>query len=337
MKVQLLILNHPYRKLLRQTPKQQGIWNNIEFHLEDLNEADLVICLDRIPKDIEIKVPKNNIWLINLESPVEEYDWLRKGYKYFSKVFCTDTRLIDHPKIIKTNVSVPWFIEKTYDELKSTHQEKKSKEISWVTSSYKGRKGHKKRMHFYERIKNNIEIDIFGRGFKEIDDKWDAIAPYKYSIAVENHSGKYYWTEKIQDVFLSGTMPVYYGCKEITKYFPKESMLLIDINKPKKAIRIIEKAIQDNLYEKNIDAIKYAKNLVLDKYQFFPQVSEWIKQYAEQNSEKEIVKLKHLTNLYPHEKQNYSRIHRYIFLLKKMLLFNEYQNPDSKRFGQVTY
>ncbi len=337
MKVQLLIYNDSYRKLFRQTPNNDGVWGGVRFLLSENNEADFVICIDRIADDFDIYAPKENIWLINLESPVEEYDWLRKGYKYFSKIFCTDPRLINHPKIIKTNVPVPWFVGKSYDELKEIKEIHKTKNISWITSSYRGRKGHKERMNFYKILTKTLQFDIFGRGFYEIDDKWDAIAPYKYTIAIENHKGKYYWTEKLQDVFLGMAMPIYYGCTEITKYFPKESMILIDIKRPRKAIRIIEKAIQDNLYERNLDAIKYARNLVLDKYQFFPQVTEWIYKYGNFNAEKDFIQLKQLTNLYPYERKKYIDLHRMYFLLKKYIFYKQYHNPDSKRFGQVTY
>ena len=61
-------------------------------------------------------------------------------------------------------------------------------------------------------------------------------------------------------------MPIYYGCPNIEKYFPKEAMIKIDIEKPQEAIKIIRKAIEDNLWEKNFDAVVKARNIVLNKF-----------------------------------------------------------------------
>jgi len=74
------------------------------------------------------------------------------------------------------------------------------------------------------------------------------------------------------DVFLSWSMPIYYGCTNITDYFPREPMILIAINKPEEAIEIINKAVADDLWSKNIEAIREARNLVLNKYQTFPMI-----------------------------------------------------------------
>jgi len=108
---------------------------------------------------------------------------------------------------------------------------------------------------------------------------------YKYTLAIENYSGNDYWTEKIADAYLSYCMPIYYGCENITDYFPEKSLLQIDIENPKEAIRIIESAIDDKLWEKNIDEIKIARELVLNKYQLFPFINNLIEKDAERNDD----------------------------------------------------
>ncbi len=35
-------------------------------------------------------------------------------------------------------------------------------------------------------MRDQIAFDLYGRGFRHIDDKWEGIAPYRYSIAFEN-------------------------------------------------------------------------------------------------------------------------------------------------------
>jgi hypothetical protein len=126
-------------------------------------------------------------------------------------------------------------------------------------------------------LQENINFDLWGRGFTTIEDKFDGLYPYKYSIAIENYSCHDYWTEKIADSFLSWTMPIYYGAKNITKYFPKESMILIDPNNKEKSLDIIKDSIANNLFEERIDYIQEARNLILNEYQFFPAVTQLIR------------------------------------------------------------
>src|SRR5687768_17715451 len=54
---------------------------------------------------------------------------------------------------------------------------------------------------------------------------------YRYSLAIENFSGPYYWTEKVIDCYLSWTMPLYFGCTNLADYFPAESFVQIDIHR----------------------------------------------------------------------------------------------------------
>ena len=82
-------------------------------------------------------------------------------------------------------------------------------------------------------------------------------------------------------------MPIYFGCTNIDSYFPEESIIKIDINKPAEAIDIINEAINTDMWGKNIDAIEHSRSLVLEKYQFFPFVSSLISQqphYAQKQS-----------------------------------------------------
>ena len=59
--------------------------------------------------------------------------------------------------------------------------------------------GHRYRLEFLRRLREHIDLDLYGRGFAPIEDKWQALAPYRYSIAFENAAAPYYFTEKIMD------------------------------------------------------------------------------------------------------------------------------------------
>ena len=93
------------------------------------------------------------------------------------------------------------------------------------------------------------EVDVFGRGLKDFEDKWEVIAPYKYHIAIENSSTEDYWTEKLADCFLAGSYPFYYGCPNLDDYFPQKTYTSIDINNVEETIAIIKQKIEEKQFE----------------------------------------------------------------------------------------
>ncbi len=102
--------------------------------------------------------------------------------------------------------------------------------ISCISSGLKQLSGHRLRFDFVEKLQTQFPgIDFFGRGDNFIEDKMDGLLAYRYSIAIENSSQPHYFTEKINDCFLSYTVPFYYGCKNIGRYFPEKSFIRIDI------------------------------------------------------------------------------------------------------------
>lgn len=190
-------------------------------------------------------------------------------------VFIRPIRQKKGTRYIRSHTALPWHVDKDYDFLRKVKPEEKLKTLSWITSSKTMAAGHRNRMQFPANLQKEIPFDLFGYGFTPIKDKWDGLSPYKYSIAIENHRNPYYWTEKIADCFLAWTMPIYCGCTRIDQYFPAEAIISIDINDPD-AFDIIKDSTQRELQKKNIDAIEYARNKVLNEYQFFPFITKEI-------------------------------------------------------------
>ena len=48
----------------------------------------------------------------------------------------------------------------------------------------------------------------------------------QYHICIENHAVGNYFTEKILDALLTETIPVYWGCTNISDYFNPEGLIL---------------------------------------------------------------------------------------------------------------
>ena len=115
-------------------------------------------------------------------------------------------------------------------------------------------------------------MDWFGKGVNPLKRKEDALVPYKYHVAIENHIGVRHWTEKFADAILCECLPFYAGDPAITEVFPAACFIPIPIDDPAEAVRIVKEAIANGEYEKRREAILEAKRLILAKYNFWEQV-----------------------------------------------------------------
>jgi len=178
-----------------------------------------------------------------------------------------------HPGAIYEQTSYVWFYANTlpranYGYIRDHIPSDKTGEISAVCSIKQQRHTlHRKRYEFVMELKARIpEMELFGRGIRFVEDKADALDPFKYHVAIENFNGANHWTEKLADPFLGACMPVYHGCPNAEDYFPAESFLRIDIADAEAASEIILRAIKDKHYEKNIPAILESRRRVVEEY-----------------------------------------------------------------------
>ena len=112
---------------------------------------------------------------------------------------------------------------------------------------------HSHRVRFTQWMQTQLpQLDVFGHGVRYIEDKSDAIDPYRYHIAIENHICQHHWTEKLSDSFLGLSLPFYFGCPNIADYFPEESYIPIEIGKFSESLETIQRAIRDKEYEKRL-------------------------------------------------------------------------------------
>ncbi len=278
-----VIKNWDFPDLGRQSPNGNWKWENISVELFRQGESyDLLIILNAPHHPIHTRLPEGRTWLFSQESPIPMYQWHTRSFRTVDKAFTywsADDVVCPGGELVHTQTALPWHIGKSFDELIAVDRHSvsgyKQDRISWITSNYKHKEGQVARLKFLDFItQNGLEFDLFGKGFNPIEDKYDAMHEYKYSIAIENYSCNDYWTEKIADSFLSFCVPFYHGAKNIDKYFPKGSFIHIDPERPLESMQKMQEAVAGNYWEQNFDALCEARELVLRRYQFFPWVAE---------------------------------------------------------------
>lgn len=288
MYVVKLSINAPIASVISQTPKNLGIWGDYKFHInDDIDECDFWVIYSKGQRINEtVNVPPENIIFISGE-PETIYHYDKRFVNQFSTVVTT-RQDIKHSNIIYDHPGQPWHIgrvvngdceitiNKDYDFLSKKKLCRKDKLMSVVCSNKAFSKGHQDRIDFVYKLKSHFgdKLSVYGRGFNPIPEKWEAIAPYKYHIAIENSRFPYYWTEKLADSFLGETFPFYCGCKNIDRYFPPESFSCIDIDDVDKSIDIIENCLNKNIFEEKYKDIIDAKELVLNKYNLVNMIKE---------------------------------------------------------------
>jgi hypothetical protein len=264
--------------IFRQTPGELGRWGNYQFIIDkDLDMADFWVIFSEYGLIKEsCKCPKENIIFIPAEGINTSVKYPQRFLDQFGKIL-TVQKQISGRNVVHSQNANPWFIERAYDELINLPLPKKEKKISVVSSNKDFTDGHRKRLDFVRILKDHFgdQIDVFGRGIKDFDQKWDVTAPYKFHIAIENDYCDDWVTEKFFDPILTFTYPIYYGCPNINDYLLEGSFLKIDINDPEGSIKKIEDLIEnESIYNDFLKKASEYRNIYLDNLQFFPAITK---------------------------------------------------------------
>lgn len=290
MKKIKLSFPYPELSLTEQCPKGVALWDNYKFFINPPNTEELDFdywFVYNFPVNNAEKsfCRKGGLVLITAE-PDSVQTYSNQYVKQFDYVI-TCQRNLRHPNKILLPQGLPWRVRKSYDELVVQEPISKQRKISIVSSNKVRTIGHRRRLDFTLKIKEYFKdkIDLYGKGLNDFVDKWETVAPYMYSIAIENSAQNFYFTEKILDCYLSFTYPIYYGCLNIEDFFDKRSYVSIDINKFDSAVKRIEALLEDpNHYADNLKHLISARNKVLNDYNVFPLIVNFILNFIEKDN-----------------------------------------------------
>jgi len=103
----------------------------------------------------------------------------------------------------------------------------KTHSCSIISSGKTDLLGHKLRHEVIAWLRlRAYNVDVLGRGYKPFEHKQDGLLPYSYSVIIENVQEPDYFTEKLLDCLICGTIPVYWGAPNISHYFKVDGMVI---------------------------------------------------------------------------------------------------------------
>ena len=114
--------------------------------------------------------------------------------------------------------------------------------------------GHRFRLSCLEDIKSKCNnVDFYGRGINPIDSKLEGLKDYHFSVAIENGPFENFFTEKILDCMLAGTIPIYYGCPNISEFFNIDGVITF---KDKEDLYNIITNLDTEFYDSRLEAVE---------------------------------------------------------------------------------
>ncbi|MEI6177785.1 MAG: glycosyltransferase family 10 [Verrucomicrobiota bacterium] len=259
----------------KQLPESGSFTGECSFHFDrDEPHYDWLVVIDDVSRKLttpaeKLRCADEHTLLVTTEPPT---------ITHFGKAFCAQyahvmtsqpPEALQHPNRIYSHTGNLWFNGHSYRDLHGKPLPQKTRDLSTVCSSKQQKHTiHNDRYQFSHWLMQQIpSIDLYGHGSRFIEHKYDALDPYLFHLAIENHQGLHHWTEKLADSFLSGCFPIYYGCTNVADYFPPESFLEIDIHQRGEALEKIRERIDNPRFDSTIiDALHEARRRVMHEH-----------------------------------------------------------------------
>lgn len=147
------------------------------------------------------------------------HQWLKENHHHFDYVFSAFRMWNDivGPKYHWTlagDCRIPKDQQGLYE---------KERLLSAIASFKRWTRGHQMRHAAIERFRSHM--DVYGSGYNNIINqqgefgKVIALAPYAFTIVVANAQSDDYFSEQLTDALLVGTVPIYWGTKNVKNHF----------------------------------------------------------------------------------------------------------------------
>lgn len=251
----------------KQTPGESGVWKNI-IAVDKAEDSNFEVVQDKTDGDY------NAYKLI----------FLGREPWYVHKHDIPNARYNFHHERGESWLPQTWWVDVDYDSLSQNQNiDTKVKLLSAIDSGKTGLPGHNLRVELIDNlIASDIELDVFGKTNRYTNNskykgqlpernKAAGLYDYRFNLAIENGFTDFYFSEKFCDPILCNTFPIYLGCNQIDKFFPKESYF--QLNPEQDMVAQIKDILSIPVDQLNYNALFEAKDLVLNKYNLWNTIS----------------------------------------------------------------
>ncbi|MDK3017459.1 glycosyltransferase family 10 fucosyltransferase [Pseudodonghicola flavimaris] len=191
----------------------------------DLAATDHLIVYPRT--DIHVRLRRGTrarISLILAEPAVihaRHHRMLRLSWRRFHRILTFNEDLLRHlPNAVLFPLGTTWVPEWRQLPLDKTAM------CSLIASAKRHSDGHKLRHAMVEWARDTgQEIEVMGRGYTPFEAKAEGLAPFRYSIVIENTRETNYFSEKLLDAVLCNTVPIYWGCPNLDRFMVPEGII----------------------------------------------------------------------------------------------------------------
>jgi glycosyl transferase family 10 (putative fucosyltransferase) len=271
----------------RQTEDEEGRHKDLQISWGAGGDPDWLVVFDDISDPVRTRVPVERRILFVTEPPGQKR-YLARAVNQFG--ILVSPYPIDgfRGTWVASQPGINWFYGVEFVDRKPVSRfgmrqfrsmkvpEHKATRISVVCSTKRKLPGHRARVDLLQRLTEALpgQIDVFGRGFKEIGDKAEVIDPYRYHLVLENNDCPHFWTEKLADAYLGYSLPIYSGCANVGDYFPLGSLVrLPDVHDHEGVIAIIRGLLQDDPWAARLSDIRLARDRLLDEHNIFSLIT----------------------------------------------------------------
>ena len=227
--------------------------DNIIISRDNIEEGDIVIYTNKNFAQISHISSKNIAFICeSYDYHKGYYDWIKLNHEKFDLVLTWNKELLElNPNKFKLQLFGTTWINEKYRKIYI-----KKKICSIIASNKRVTRGHKLRHIIIDYlIQNNINtIDLYGGRFNNLaymtskpdahknvhksrrrilrkmirSTKINALKDYMFTICILSSKSDYEFDEKLIDCFLTGTVPIFWGCPSIHKFFNVKGILIFN-------------------------------------------------------------------------------------------------------------
>ena len=106
--------------------------------------------------------------------------------------------------------------------------QEKTHGVSMILSEKRSLPGHKLRHAVAEEYRFRNLIDAVYGYVNERVGKFDGLAPFQYSVVIESERCPGFFSEKLIDCMAVGTIPIYWGCQDVERYFDMSGVIRVE-------------------------------------------------------------------------------------------------------------